>query len=404
MNYDDIFANTGNSNVEILEKEVLRGQQIRPYETPSNAEWRFVPLLSNDGSVSNTWQIGNSLVLNSKITVQQPNKLYIIDNGKIITINSENELSDARKIYLEKYKEGYVPYGSELPSHLTGPMLAKIYCSDNNENNSENKSEKNDEKNKTKITKFPVSVMRKIDGIRCLSKMYGNQIKMRSRLNNLFPHLQHIKDELINYMRYLPPYCELDGELFHIEFPLTLITSIVKNIKQLHQKHNELQYWIFDVMDPQNMGWEQRYAMLVNAYIKFIEDGNSCKYIKILQAYNVNNSQEIETYHNKFVSEGYEGLVIRRYEFVDPLLSKYKSGRNNALVKYKVFQDEEVVIINLIENKYLVRNSKGLQFLVKMRYEKYCEKNIGKELTIRYKGSMNGIPINSIGVVIRDYE
>ena len=381
MNYSDIIG-FQEENILLCDDQqdifdkLLKGSSYRLDETPLTLPWKLIPL--SDGN--NTWQIGQS----SKDTLE----IAANNNIETISVDNNGSLKKARKLYLEKYKEGYIPFGSELPNHLSGPMLSKTLSFADGKLNSR----------ETRISKFPVSVMPKIDGIRALAKLHGNRIIMRSRLNNLFPHLNHIKDELSNFMRYLPPFCELDGDLYNKNFTFGLITSVVKTTKELHPRHDEIQYWIFDILDPQNLYWEERYRMLVNAYIKYLEDGNPSKHFTILQAQNANNHQEIKGYHDKFVREGYEGVMIRRYGTVDGDMARYKTGRNNNLVKYKLYQDSEVTLINIINEKYLVRDDKGQEFIIDPLPNE--EPQIGKLLTIKYLPDGNGI----IPVAFRDYE
>ena len=392
MNYSDILGNyisdtISNEDQQDIFDDLLKGTSIRLDETPLTLPWKLVPLTDDD---NNIWQIGqsshNTLEIATKIGPHSNEGL----NQKLTnveTIVSANTLKDARKLYLEKYKSGYVPFGGELPVSLSGPMLSKCYCPP---------GEDKLNSRQTRISKFPVSVMPKIDGIRALAKLQGNQVILRSRLNNLFPHMIHIKREISEFLRYLPPYCELDGDLFNQKFSFGLITSIIKTTKELHSRHGEIQYWIFDILDPQNLFWEDRYGMLVNAYIKYLEDGNSSKHFTVIQAYNANNHDEIHNYHDRFVKEGYEGVMIRRYGSVDGDMSRYKTGRNNNLVKYKLCQDSEVTLVKFNDGKYLVRDEKGQEFLIDSLPDQKAE--VGNLLTIKYTSE------KIIAVAFRDYK
>ncbi|GAG62671.1 unnamed protein product, partial [marine sediment metagenome] len=168
----------------------------------------------------------------------------------------------------------------------------------------------------------------------------------------------------------------------------------------------------FDIKDPNNLVWEERYTMIVNAYIKYLEDGNTTGTFKILQAYTANSINDIDKYHDQFVSEGYEGIMIRRYGSVEEKLSRYRPNRNNSLVVHKLFQDEKVVIIGYDSDtdggiKFMVRDTRNNEFHVKHResvktrqeWYKNGDKFINKNLTIRYqKLSDKGIPIIPIGI------
>lgn len=445
MDFSDIapsqvdIDDTDNTKVTIDTNTLFNGQLIRVDETPKERSWKLIPLFSESVlGDTRVWQIGYDHNNNQLITVHgilittkgetgqnlQTNYHPIVENQSGRSIDQQ-ALLEARRRYLNKYKEGYLPSGEELPPDLNGakPMLAKKYRHPSLDIIQPNQLEKKIESNETRIKNFPVSVMRKIDGIRALVRLYGNKITMRSKLNNLYPHLNHIKIEMNMFLKYLPPNCELDGELYSLNMNFQELTSAVKTIKTQHHRHNEIEYWIFDIIDPQRMVWEDRYTMLVNAYTKYLEDGNPSASFRILQAYTANTPEDIDKYHNQFVGEGYEGIIIRRYGCVekDRKLAEYRPNRTNSLIKYKFFQDEEVIIIGYESCvgteegaiKFIVKDVRGNEFPVRPRgnindrkeWFKSGDKFINKQLTIRFQElSTKGVPRFPVGIAIRDYE
>ena len=439
MDFSDIAPSSTNDIIseEIIDTNTLfKGQLLRVDETPTELSWKLLPLFSESAlGDTRVWQIGFDHTDNQLITIHgvlittkgeagenlQTSYHPIVQNQSGRTIQ-EQALLEARRRYLNKYKEGYLPTGEELPPDLNGakPMLAKKYRHPSIDQANPNKPL---DSNETRIKNFPVSIMRKIDGIRALVRLQGNKISIRSKLNNIYPHLQHIKKEMDLFMKYLPPNCELDGELYSLNMNFQELTSAVKTLKSIHHRHNEIEYWIFDIIDPQRMVWEDRYAMLVNAYTKYLEDGNPSSSFRILQAYNANSSEDIDKYHDQFVNEGYEGIIIRRYGCVekDRKLSEYRPNRTNSLIKYKYFQDEEAIIIGYESCtgseegaiKFIVKDIRGNEFPVRPRgnlndrreWFKRGEDFIGKQLTIRFQElSTKGVPRFPVGVSIRDYE
>jgi len=445
MEYRDIIPssidehNNNNNNNDgdddiINTNTLFKGQIIRIDETPKELSWKLVPLFyeSIHGD-TRVWQIGfdhnisqlktiHGMLITTKGNVGRnlTTSFHPIETNKSNRTIQEQALLEARRRYLNKYKEGYVPTGTELPTELNGakPMLAKKY-----KHPTDTKPLKS---NETRITNFPVSVMRKIDGIRALTRLNANKIIMRSRLNNIYPHLHHIKEELEVFLKYLPPHCELDGELYSLNMGFQELTSCVKRVIELHPRHSEIEYWIFDIIEPQCMVWEERYSMLVNAYTKYLEDNNpehKKGTFRVLQTYTANNSDEIDKYHNQFVAEGYEGIIIRRYGCAekDKKLAQYRPNRTNSLIKYKFFQDEEVTIIGFEQCtgteegaiKFIVKDSRSNEFSVRPRgtiqtrreWFKRGNEFIGKVLTIRFQELTNkGVPRFPVAVAFRDYE
>ena len=437
MDFSDISGpqiDNDTSNDTIDTNTLFKGQLIRVDETPKELSWKLIPLFSESVlGDTRVWQIGfhnDQLITIHGILITtkgeagknlQTNYHPITENQSGRSIQQQ-ALLEARRRYLNKYKEGYLPSGEELPADLNGakPMLAKKYRHPSVDKNEPTKPL---DSNETRIKNFPVSVMRKIDGIRALVRFQGNKITMRSKLNNLYPHFNHIKTEMELFLKYLPPNCELDGELYSLNMNFQELTSAVKTIKEIHHRHNEVEYWIFDIIDPQRMVWEDRYSMLVNAYTKYLEDGNPSTSFKILQAYNANNAEDIDKYNNQFVNEGYEGIIIRRYGCVekDRKLAEYRPNRTNSLIKYKYFQDEEAIIIGYESCtgseegavKFIVKDIRGNEFPVRPRgnmndrreWFKRGEDFIGKQITIRFQElSTKGVPRFPVGVSIRDYE
>lgn len=429
------FADIGHNNNEepddLLDTNSLfLGKLLKINEVSSGGNWKYPPLFQEGlGGEIRVWQIGveadearlkivHGILLTSKGEVGKnlQTVYHPVNLNKSGRDFNEQATLEARKRYMDKYKESYLPAGEEMPVEMNGtkPMLAKTYRPPEIEGKLKS--------TETRIKNFPVSVMRKIDGMRLLARYVGNKVHLRSRTNRTFPHLHHIRQELDTFLRYLPLHAELDGELYINDITFQGLTSVIKNETTLHKRHDDLQFWIFDLIEPERMSWGKRYRLLIEAFTRYIEDGHTCSSFKILQAYNAYNHEDIVKYHNSFVSQGYEGIMIRRYESVDGLkLSQYRSGRTNSLVKYKHFDDEEVTIIGVdtcsgTEEgavKFIVQDIRGNTFPVRPKgtvseRREWFEKGsdfIGKPLTVRFQGlSDKGVPRFPVGIAVRDYE
>lgn len=398
MDFSDIFgvSDTGQPNSNDTDQNIdtvglFQGKLIRLDQNIPTGNWFYTPLYkeSLDGTLY-TWQIGFN---DSKM------KIVTIKNGNIEEeyLESCNPGKDIRRIYINKWDAEYrPPYNPNFEP--TKPMLAKKYKHPNDEGRLKN--------NETRIKRYPVSVIMKVHGIRGLAKLNpDNTVSIRSRENNEHYHLNHIRDELRVFIKYLPPGSELDGELYNHMLSFEKIKSAISTRKILHKDNSKIQYWVFDIIEPERLCWEERYSVLVNAYVKYLDDGHTSNTFRILQAHNVNNYIELDDFHDNFVKKGYEGLTIRKYYSVENDLkaSQYRSGRNISLIKYKLFKDKEVEIIS-ITNGITVKDSKNRQYKISYR-NVLSEEDIGKDITIRYiKKDENGIPIEPVGVAIRDYE
>lgn len=430
--------------------QLFEGDLINIGQKPNTESWKYIPLFK-DGSLGEirVWQIGfdtNSeslkIIHGSLITSKG-------ENGKLITANhpisinksgrtlAEQALLEARKRYLDQYSKGYLPKGDELPAELNGkePMLAKTLKLSTDQSKCKS--------NEIRFDKYPCNVMPKLDGVRCLARqMADGSVNTRSRNNKTHEApLTHIKEELSLFLKYLGPNVELDGELYSMKIGFDELSGIIRTKKRKHSKHDLITYYIFDIIEPKQLPWEKRYRFLVEAFEKYLEDGNPCKHFTIIQSYNASSEKEMLEYHNRFVSEGYEGIIIRRYAAIEVSkccfgkpesqfckkcdkgykLTIYRSKRTNALIKFKLFMDEEVKVIGFEEGIgteegaiiYKVLDERGNQFTVRPRgtikeriqlYEKR-ESLLGLPLTIRYQElSEKGVPRFPVGVAFRNYE
>jgi DNA ligase-1 len=124
----------------------------------------------------------------------------------------------------------------------------------------------------------------------------------------------------------------------------------------------------------------------------------------------------VDFLHEKYVQEGYEGLIIRNSESCYVL-----NYRSKDLQKYKQFIDEEYEIVSGKEATgedagtviFECKTPGDIIFSVRPRgsreLRKYMLQNlknyIGKKLTVRYQNlSERNVPRFPVGITVRDYE
>ena len=127
------------------------------------------------------------------------------------------------------------------------------------------------------------------------------------------------------------------------------------------------------------------------------------------------DKESVYDMHDRYVSDGYEGVMIRNLD------GKYKSSRSYNLQKYKHFVDHEYTIVDVKEavgtdsgtaiiqwencdqNVFWVRPRGSREY--RARLLKDQQKIIGKQLTVRYQNlTEKGIPRFPVGIAVRDYE
>lgn len=137
----------------------------------------------------------------------------------------------------------------------------------------------------------------------------------------------------------------LDGELYLPGYSVNDINSFVKNT-QLAQ-HYKLQYWCYDICC-ENMSAEVRRNLRVGKFTKNIapfdkaEHLNNKEQFVSLPTWNINNINEAIEYRDRFISLGFEGLILRNPN------AEYQFGkRNQAMFKFKKVDDGKFIIVDI---------------------------------------------------------
>ncbi len=130
----------------------------------------------------------------------------------------------------------------------------------------------------------------------------------------------------------------------------------------------------------------------------------------------VNSFEELDELYGSYLSEGYEGQILRKD-------SVYESKRTHSLLKRKEFQDGEYLVVGMQEGdgnrtgtaKNLIcqceKTGKQFSSNIKASWERLTEmlenrdQIIGKKATIQYFNlTPDGIPRFPYAIEIRDYE
>lgn len=235
------------------------------------------------------------------------------------TAEGQAVLEAASKV-TAKLKEGYYTTLAEAQAnHLDSrsserklsmdasllPMLAKDY------------------KKEFKKVKFPCFVQPKLDGMRCLS---ANGI-MKSRSNTAIETMGHILENFAG----LDDSVILDGELYAhgLDFQENM-----RLVKKWRPESVNVKYHVYDMIS--DAPFSVRYADLAE-----IVEGMS--EVELVPTFVINNEEELKKYHAQFLSEGYEGTIIRWGEMGYEI-----DKRSSGLLKYKDFLDLALPIKDIL--------------------------------------------------------
>lgn len=273
-----------------------------------------------------------------------------------------------------------------------------------------------------KHVKFPCGVSRKLDGIRMISCFNEGKIVLTSRTGKPFMHVEKIRQHILEINNEFGTDLVLDGELYSHDLPFSVISGAIRSTKQKSSSDDLLEYWIFDIVDVKKPYKER--ALVLDKIQHWYEDryAKGERVLKFELYELVHHKTDIKAYHDKYVADGFEGLIIRN---LDGLYSL--KHRSNDLQKFKSFDDAEFEIVGFklgtgVEEGAIIYECKwgeGKTFDVRPRgsipdrIEKAKDGDtfIGKMLTVRYQPSVkqsdvdkNELPRFPIGIVVRDYE
>lgn len=239
----------------------------------------------------------------------------------------------------------------------------------------------------------PTYIQPKLDGIRCVSE----KNTLMSRKGKPFIATPHLQQD-----RYL-----LDGELYNHDLreDFNQIVSITRKkkvtVRDLQLSKEQIQFHIYDL--PMHEGvFSDRYKALSILFSKdtyLIDKG-----YRLVPTYAVKDLEELNKYHEQFLSEGYEGSIVR----LD--LANYENKRTNQLLKKKEWQDEEFIIQDVIEGignrtgtvgKLMFKTKEGKEFGANVKGDfdylrllfKIKDSLIGIEATVKFfQLTPDGIP------------
>ena len=262
---------------------------------------------------------------------------------------------------------------------------------------------------------------RKIDGVRLSLYWKDGEIKTASRGGGHYDYsTQHITQhpKLIEWFKNHPDII-LDGELYKHGKSLQQISGAARLEKNAYAC-DWLEYYIYDIMDSEKP-FEERLEVLETIQADLDLEFNPERewkqdelQLQMVPHEKVSGWLAIKNLHDRYVKEGWEGLVIR-----DPN-QPYKFGaRNNSMIKIKDYTDDEFEITGISEGLrdedmcFTCKTKDGIEFKakplgsreLKQQYREDLDQLVGKMATVKYFYlSDEGTPLQPVLKCIRDYE
>lgn len=224
-------------------------------------------------------------------------------------------------------------------------------------------------------------VSEKLDGIRC----YWNGEELLTRNGNTIYAPDWFTDPL--------PNVELDGELWIGRGSYQLLTRIALDKKPNLKLWEQVSFQVFD-LPASDAPFELRQKQL-----KHIINNSPVLHVKLVKQKKMNSLPSIQTYLEKMVNSGAEGLMLRTPD------SPYQAGRTNHLLKMKLRKDAEARVIAYQSGRgkfkdmmgaIWVEMEDGTLFKIGTGFSDQERKNppaIGSDITYSYQGyTEKGLP------------
>lgn len=339
------------------------------------------------------WTEGPTIVVEwGQVGGAQQQTRDVIKEGKNIgksnaTTPEQQAEAEATATWVLKKKKGYVDslddaQAGKLDESIKGgiwPMLAYDF-------------------KKVKGFKFPCYGQPKMDGDRCIGevKPEGSVLWSRTRkpeLSIALPHLVEILDETFSTKESF----FLDGETYthalHDDFDT--LRHLNSQKKEAAEGHEVVQYHIYDLPGPGT--FKERHEKLK----KLIPSNHT--HLILVETVEIANEEAAIAYMGSCIERGYEGAMLRSmdglYESIGP------NGRSKGLLKLKLFDDAEFLVIGWEEGKgayqgsigaFVCKTDAGVVFKAKLRGKGVMKKMrewfpiassfIGQPLTVKFQG------------------
>ena len=339
-----------------------------------------------------------------------------ISTQPVITITSgkvkRTPIQQAELEYKSKVK-GYLDKGYVKIEDLTTIPYEKLKESEINELLSNDKSDANgipkpmlavsSDKVAANVFEKDHYCSRKLDGVRNAFFWKDNEIHSASRGGGEYDvpttKLRN-NPKLIEWFKQNPNII-LDGELYSHGVSLQKLSGIAR-LKEWDDRCDILEYWIYDMYLQED--FEDRYEKLMELQEIFDENDK----INVIDHYKLSGYLKIKKLHDKFVKEGYEGLVMRNPD------KPYGVGKRSSvlMVKLKDYQDDTFIVtgwepgLRPVEDMCFILTTKtGKEFKAKPmgsreireEYVANIEKLIGQKADVKYFSySDDGIPMQPI--------
>lgn len=327
----------------------------------------------------------------------------IVDRGKA-TRNIHEQVELQFNALVKGYKDkGYIELENEIDNY-SSEDLYKLFGNAPAGTNGVVKpmlAKQADKVTKTDIFNKKWIASRKIDGLRCIiylgddDKLHTSSRGATNYDSAMFEILTH--PALIKLFKNNKGLM-LDGECYHHGYTLQQINSIARTQK-VAKDLEILQFYWYDIVDLNNP-FKSRLAKMKSIAEELKEYGSEIGWepdrifkenelrIQFVPQIEVNGWDNMMKLHNEYVSEGWEGLVIR-----DPERPYKPNGRTNDMIKIKIYKDD---CFKVVGKEAGLRGSEDMVFIMQMpdgrtfKAKPFGDRKQKEEYWINFEEKYNG--------------
>ena len=327
----------------------------------------------------------------------------IVDRGKA-TRNIHEQVELQFNALVKGYKDkGYIELENEIDNY-NSEELYKLFGDAPAGTNGVVKpmlAKQADKVTKTNIFDKKWIASRKIDGLRCIiylgddGKLHTSSRGATNYDSAMFEILTH--PALIKLFKNNEGLM-LDGECYHHGYTLQQINSIARTQK-VAKDLEILQFYWYDIVDLNNP-FKTRLAKMKSIASELKEYGSEISWepdrifkenelrIQFVPQVEVSGWDNMMKLHNEYVSEGWEGLVIR-----DPERPYKPNGRTNDMIKIKVYKDD---CFKVVGKEAGLRGSEDMVFIMQMpdgrtfKAKPFGDREQKQEYWINFEEKYNG--------------
>ena len=296
-----------------------------------------------------------------------------IERGKA-TRNIHEQVELEFNSHVKKYKDkGYIELENEIDNYSLEDLY-KMFGESPTGSNGVVKpmlAKQADKVVKTEIFDKIWWASRKIDGLRCIiylgddGKLHTSSRGATNYDGAMYEILNH--PILVKLFKEYPSLM-IDGECYHHGYTLQQINSIARTQK-VAKDLEVLQFYWYDIVDLNNpfktrLDRIEFFADKLDQYgapigwdpeREFADGELRIQRVPQVPVQGWDNMMEL---HNQYVSEGWEGLVIR-----DPERPYKPNGRTNDMIKIKVYKDD---CFKVVGKEAGLRGSEDMVFIMQM--------------------------------------